>query len=394
MRRALLVVAAFAGACGAAAAAEWTFDPALTLSLQHASNPRRAAANRGGDSSGTLDAELRLSRRTARDLFTIAYEPTIERFSDQTDLDNTAHNASFVYTRTESRLFSWGASGGWRRADRQRVDLGALEPAGTLPSLPHTRETSWSGRLDGAWTTSPLTTLSATLDVLKRRNELLDAPAGEPDANDGRTVDLRVGWRRSLSPLSALRVDYRGSRIDEGVFGSSDVHRAYVGYVRGATDRLTLTFELGVAASKPRDVPAGADDARKTRLVGGVVAEGAVGRRARVYASVSRDVSGSGGALGAGVDDAATVSYGLPIGRFSSFDVGGGYTRFKPDAFAAGATPATRAWSGRAQYRLGFSAQWGMVFAAERFDQSSDLAELSYADTRWSVGLRWSPLAR
>jgi len=394
MKRALLAAVVLAGACFGAAAAEWRFDPVVTLSLQHASNPRRTAVNPGGDSSGTLDAELRLSRRTPRDLFTVAYEPTIERFSDQTDLDNTAHNASFAYTRTASRLFAWGASGGWRRADRQRVDLGAATPEGTLLSLPHTRETSWSGRLDGAWTTSPLTTLSATLDVLKRRNELLDAPAGEPDTNDGRTVDLRVGWRRSLSPLSALRIDYRSSRIDEGTFGSSDVHRGYVGYAYGATDRLTLTFQLGAATSKPRDVSLGAADDRKTRLVGGVVAEGAVGRRSRVYASVSRDVAGSGGVLGSGVDDSATLAYALPIGRFSSFDVGGGYTRFKTDALVEGATPSTRAWSGRAQYRLGFSARWGIVLAAERFDQSSDLTELAYADTRWSVGLRWSPLAR
>ena len=242
MRRALLVVAAFAGACGAAAAAEWTFDPALTLSLQHASNPRRAAANRGGDSSGTLDAELRLSRRTARDLFTFAYEPTIERFSDQTDLDNTAHVSSVAYARTASRRFAWGASGGWRRADRQRVDLGAPTPEGTLVSLPRTRETNWSGRLEGSWTLSPRTAVSAAADVVKRRNEQLDVLPGELERNDARTVDVLLGWRRTLSPLGALRVDYRGSRIDEGVFGSSDVHRVYVGYAHGEATRLVVTL--------------------------------------------------------------------------------------------------------------------------------------------------------
>ena len=400
MRRAFLQLLAMVTALALAApagAADVSFDPVLTVSAERTDDVLASAGGAGlaGDQSDvalTLEARLALLRRTPRSEVSLIYHPFYEAYQDYGELDNTSHRLLLGWTAQLSRRSEWEASLSYSRVERQRVDFD--NPAQDLVVLPRTT----------------LDTFAATAQlrqaVSQRSRLLLYASLAGNRYDSGQTTGIaladvtttsaQVGWEFDLSSLAVAGVSFYGSRLDEGFRGQRDVLRL-LGVYRRATENSSLTLSAGVAKTTVNDpgegIPADVQIEEPTDPVASLSLQRTFRRRGQVQIDLYRDVSSSSGTGGASLSTGGFVALRVPTGRWSSFALFSRYDRREPQQGQIVAFE-TRTVSYRTEWSVAFGPRWYLVTAGERFDQSSDEQLLDRNYTIWSLGLRYSPLAR
>ena len=148
---------------GAAPAAEWHFDPVLTVFTEYNDNIN-LTDSQVDDSSGDADesdqittgvVRLPLTARTPRTTFGLTYEPRYEKYHDpaHSEFDNSEHYVSARWFHQASPRWDWSLTGSWARRDRQRPSFD--EPNIDLVIVPRTRSTTVNGSFGLGWAISP-----------------------------------------------------------------------------------------------------------------------------------------------------------------------------------------------------------------------------------------------
>jgi hypothetical protein len=405
----------------AAPAADWAFDPVLTLQARHTDNPQQVEADTTeGDDLVSADLSLVLAATTPRSSSTFTYQPSYDWYQDNDALNAYAHFFGIAWYFTPTTRTRWDLTAGWTLTERPRVYSGTIDRPELF--LPDQQRDTLFARAAVAVALSPRTSLNLALGAQRSDLDSVLLPVVEEDAdgdgtpdgvtqadagpNQSKQVDLSAGLSRTLSPLSSAGLELRASRIDEGFYGVRDVMRALLSYGRGTAERFRVTLTGGAAKTTIQDepvVPAGLpEDAivdtnqEPTTFVGSVVATGRVGLRGTVSAGLVRDVSSSSGLTGASIADAVFADYSHTVGRFSTFALRGRYSRFEPLRLEGTTTSQTKSHGATAEYGWAMSPRWFLVLAAEWIGQSGgdELGAPALDYGILSAGLRWAPTAR
>jgi hypothetical protein len=407
-RRSFESIAVLALSASVALAADWEFQPAVTLSLQDNSNAFLIVDQPQQDQSAALDLELAAARRTERDTLTLAYRPEVVRYQDLDGLNNVSHFLSAAFSRRATQRVGWDLSGTWNRRERATLsydlttlDLIALPPVqfdtfgvNVTATLAQSQRSRWRA---GAFTTS--TRYDEELLVIPSRSP------SQPDQvlplEDSDDVGVSVGFETDVSSRSHLRFEGRFNQIDEGARGQRDVTRALVGWSIGSEERWVFEASAGAAwstLSADVDVDAdgtidGTSDDSATDTVGSIGLRGRVGSRGSLAATLGRDITHTLGTGGAALSDAASLSLRYPVGRFSQFSIAARLAEREPivDPTATGKTETKAV---RAEYRAAIGPRWAIVASGENVDQTADSGGALAVDYRiLSLGIRWAPLA-
>ncbi|MBP7148512.1 MAG: hypothetical protein KBD01_13295 [Acidobacteria bacterium] len=444
VRRVLPVIAVAIAAVGFAPAAEWDFDPVLTVFTEYNDNVNLTDTQVDDLSSDTDDSDqitsgvlrLPLTARTPRTTFGLTYEPRYEKYhdSDHSQFDNSEHYVSARWYHRASTQWDWNMSGSWARRDRQRPSFD--EPNIDLVIVPRTRFTTVNGYFGFAWMPSPrhrftLTPSWRSTDYESLLLRFVDR-AGDPTDNepDG-TIDdaddtngdgvlttadrvilfddaveesVEAAWEYLSGPITGWRVSYRGSHIDENDFGERNIHRGLVGYRHGSVEVWQIEINVGagivdeVRRAQPElfslrpDEFAAFEEApleNETEWIADLTMTGKVGARGSLTMGVSHDVSGSSGVSGASETYGGFLGLAVATGRWSYLQVATRYAH--RNALEDDSSSSTTAV--RAEWSAALGPHWAVVFSGERLSQSADTSVLEGAFTVLSAGLRWSPTA-
>ncbi len=424
IRRLVLMASLSAAAVAIADAAEWRFEPVVTLSAQDNSNVLLVDGEPQSDRVASVAVDLSASRRTERATVTMSYTPEREQYQDLSELDNTSHALRLGVNSQLSQRTAWDASLSWVRRERSRLSFD--DTTQDLVALPRTRYDTMAASLNGNLEQSPRLrwlwgVAAATTKYDDTAVEFTDPAANggspsDPSATsaftleDSQDLGVRGGIEHDLSESSRVRGELRINRIDEGARGERDVRRVLGGWAFGRVERLQVDISAGAAFSKLRDPGelTNVTATSATDTVGSVTVRGRVGARGQLTAGIGRDVTNTLGVSGASLTDSATVGYLHPIGRFSELNLGLRYADRTPlDDNQALARSKTKAY--RAEYRAAFNSHWALVVAGEKVDQSSSSTRPSSGtdpsptlDTTppaidyqiFTLGIRWAPLSR
>lgn len=406
IRHAWCSAALLLGAAAIAGAAEWRFDPALSLAVERNSNVLLVD---GAPEAGTvfsLGLDLAATRSAERTTWQLAYTPEWEQYQDEqfSEFDHVAHAASAMLGWRATMRTTWDLRAGLTRRERGSLAFDAV--TSDLVALPRTRFQTLSVGIDGRLEQNPRLRWrwgAALTDTTYSENEIFFDLNGDGTAepeplivDDSSDLGLHAGAEGDLSQRSHLRGELRFDRIDEGSRGERDVRRALIGWTLGSAERLQFEATAGAAFTKLRDRGDGsttlADSA--TDPVASLALRGRIGGRGALAVGLARDVTNTAGTAGASLADSAFVSYGQPIGRFSELSISARWADREPlDETSAAVATETRA--ARAEYRAAWGPHWAAVIGAEWVDQSAPAGGALAVDYQvFSVGLRWTPLAR
>lgn len=400
---AALSVAVFAASpCGLAA--DWDFQPTVTLGAQHWDNillQTEAGSAAGSDTAGVVTLSLPLVGITPRSRTTFSWTPTYSRYREQTGLDTFAYTAGLAWSFQASRRVAWTANAYSSRSDRLTLDY--ANPANTALGLPRQRVTVASADLGATSQLSNRTSLRVDVFGTMTQYQGLVVGSGETlrATPDPKEVGLLVGLTRSLGPLSSGGVTYRGSHFDEGFYGTRNVHRLLLSWTYGAAERLQWVVTAGAAHVQVVDEGDIPDQSSSTVFSGGLSAHGRVGLRGQLTAGVARDAQPAAGLVGPSVGESAYLAWGYPVGRFSTLQVVGRYARLTP-LEGSGTSETLRPVAAdtksrglRVEYAQALGPHWFVVVGGEKVRQTSDVAAVLDLDyTVYNLGLRWAPLAR
>lgn len=412
MKRRLILLCAI-GVATVAHAAEWRFEPVVSFSAQDNSNVLLVDGEPQSDKLASVAVDLAASRRTERATLTMSYAPEREQYQDFSDLNNTSHALRVGADWRFTQRSSWNSSFSWVR--RERATLSFSDTAQDLVALPRTQYDTLAASLSGtAEQTQRLRWLwGAAINSTRYADATVLAPNEPPPPPDSEVVPLslqdsqdigfRAGLEGDLSPTSRVRGEIRFNRIDENERGERDVRRVLAGWTFGRIERVQVDVSAGAAFSKLRD-PGELVDVQETSAtdtVGSVTLRSGVGTRSVITAGIGRDVTNTLGVAGASLTESANVGYQHTLGRYSELNVGVRYGDRTP-LNNSESLSRTKTKAYRAEYRAAFNAQWALVVAGEKVDQSSPTSSSeSTPDTVpaidyqiFSLGLRWSPLSR
>lgn len=396
-RRAVLVLWGLAAclAAGTAQAADWSFDPVVSLTAEHNNNVQFAGG--GGVSDNLLVGAVTLSwtASTPRSATTFAYIPVYEWYQDNGDLGNLAHNATLVWRQTASRRTTWDASVYFSR--RERPQFSFLAPEADLVVIPRTQTTTLAARFGGRFLVAPRSRLffGTSYATTSFDAETLETPDGEiVTVEDAREFGVDGGYEYDISPLTVGRVFYRGTAIDEGRRGRRLVHRALFGFTHGPSTGWQWTFAAGPATIDVQEAPEGEASADPgVQWVADLSVRRPILRTGAMVLGASRDFASTGGVTGSARVWAVYGAWTIPAGRYSAFSVLGRYASRSPlEGLAADARTTTRTW--RAEYAAAFGPKWAAVVFAEQVSQSAaDDIGLRSGYKIYGIGLRWTPNA-
>jgi hypothetical protein len=384
-RLAIAALAFFSSAASPAAAGDWKFDPVLTLNYQRNDSPLYLAApDAQSETSWLASAELMLTRETPRGGTELLWIPSYERNTNLAEFNHVDHFVRLGWSLTPAV-----------RTSRLRLDFENPSPAQI--AVPQARVTTIRAGLGAEFNSSPKNRWSFEGNFNDTSYGTVgaappDAPAPPADANQ---FGLGVSWDRQVSQLTALGLEYGARRIDEGVYGSWDVHGLLGEWRRGAAERLLLTVRLGAAKTFVVEAPVVGTADEQTSMIGNVSLEGPVSRRGDLAGGARYVYSGSGGVQGAVVDQTLFASWTQRTVRLSELRLLGRCSWLDP--ITEDPTLArTRTRSFRGEWALAFSPRWFAVVSAEILDQTTDGADpdLDRSYTILGAGARWAPLAR
>lgn len=383
-----------AAAISASGAAEWSFDPVLTVTGERNSNPEFAGTSGSAEtiSRGTL--HLPLTGSTPRTTGGLIYEPTYERHEQNSELTNLSHFAALNWEHRPSSRARWNAGATWTLWERPRLAFDYPDVAQV--ALPRIRSTRVAGQLSAEFDISPRARWRFGVDTAATRYGQPEAgqTLAEFGVTDASQYGASLGWQWIASPLTALGLEYRGTRIDEGERGTTDAHRGLVTYTHGRTQGVQYLVSLGVAISRVVDPGQVELQAAPTEVVGAATIAGTAGRRHRLDLGVRRDLGGSGGTVGAAIEQTVFGSWTVLIGRFSHLALLGRYTKLDPIEEQAVGVEATTTHAYRGEFTPALGPHWFLVFSGEHVNQTTSGGgplELSY--NIWGLGVRWAPTA-
>lgn len=389
-----------AASCLLAGAADWSFDPVLTLYVERNTNPRMFGTDSNADTVLAGNLDLAWGAATPRSRTGFRFSPRYERYQDHDQLNNTLWHAGIEWTFNSSRSSNWTGNLNWSRSERLQVSF--EHPEENQVALPRIETTTLSGNLSNSTAVSARSRLVWGITA-RRTSYGNEADSDLAALRQDRALEFTVngGWERALSRMATGRVEYRGSRIDEGDYlGSRNVHRLVGVYTYGSVERLQYEITVGGATSRVSDrgqlaEEAGMPEGSSSGVVGGVGVSGTVGRRTRLSGGYTRDFTGSGGTVGVSKTDSVSFSINHPVGRNSALSLAGRASRLSPEYQGEGSTGRVTTKGIRGEYAAFLGQHWALVFAGERISQSADQAEtLELNYTTWSFGLRWAPTAR
>jgi hypothetical protein len=407
----LAPVLLLAAACTAPAAraAEWRFDPVLTGLVQYTDDPllvpnaetgASESAGRRSDELFSLDVALTLTRRTPRSALTFVANPRIERYREQSELDNVQWFGSAGWTWDKSQRTNYDALVSYTRWERTRFDF--TDPAVVQPTAGgRTSYETLAGRAGVTTQLGPRTSLDAgaayrTTSYTNFTINIGDADGDGTDAivpvEDNASLDLNAALGYSLSPLASLGAEVRNSRLDEGLYGKRTVRRALANYNYGAAEHWTLDVSAGYAKSSVDEVGELGSTDEPSAWVGSFVYRRRVGSRPGGSFALggSRDLTGSGGVLGLSLTESAYASLTLPVRQFSRLQFVANGGRFEPVASTVEQS-RTDSFGFRADYSMAFGPHWSAVASAEYQKQNSPFEELSLDYYIVGLGVRWAP---
>ncbi len=408
-RRALFAAAVLAAVAALAAgpsgfAADWDFQPTITLGAQHWDNillQTGAASTTGSDTAGVVTVSLPLVGVTPRSRTTFSWVPVYSRYREQTGLDTFAHTAGLGWTFQASRRVNWSANAYYSRSDRLTLDY--ANPATSALGLPRQRVTNASADLGATSQLSTRTSLRVAAFGNTTQYQGLVVGSGESlrATPDPQEFGLLLTLSRTLGPLSSAGVTYRGSHFNEGFYGTRNVHRLLLNWTYGSVERLQWVVTAGAARVQVVDEGDIPGQVSNSVFSGGIAAHGRVGVRGQLTAGIARDAQPAGGLVGPSVGDNAYLAWGYPVGRFSTLQVVGRYGRLQPlDGSGTSETlrpvaADTKTRGLRVEYAQALGPHWFVVLGGEKVKQTSDVAALLDLDyTIYNLGLRWAPLAR
>ncbi len=391
-----------------ASAADWAFEPVVNLGIEHSNNvfslgaPSSADDFDPADTSSYLSVAFAWTATTRRSSFSFNYTPFFERYQDFSTLDNTAHRVGLIWAQQQSPRVDWETRFHWARQQRQRVIFD--NPAQDQIILPQNEFDTLAASLQGRFVLSERSRVVAVVSAGATSYSEKDLPPEDIDGDgtfdvpgvsldDARDISLQLGWESDLSPRKVVGVSVFATRIDEDRRGEYDVYRLLGVYRWGQAEHVVTTLTLGGAQTSVRDPGWGVfseDLDEPSYLVGTLGIEGTIRRRTRIRGGIFRDVQASGGVTGTALTSGAFISLGMPTGRWSTLNLFARSAKRKP-VRESGRSRQTDTVSFRAEWAVALSSRWFVVFAGERFDQSSDLTSLEGDFNVLSAGVRWTP---
>jgi len=403
-RAAVLLEVALAAGMGRSVAAEWRFDPVVSLAFENTDNVALVAGPAGApgrEAADLLSVELLLplAARGPKDELELSYRPIRERYRGlasipASSLDNTAHYVAFGWTREASPRTRWELRTGWSRADRARLAFDA--PQADFVALPRTSIETVSASLRLRRRTSPLGQLEAGLSYHTTGfgDPSLGAPGvGTLTVTDSRSFGIDGAYEFAAGHATQLRFGYRGDRISEGTRGEVDVHRVFFGWRAGSADRRSLDVVLGVTRTNVIRTAPGLND--RTGFVGTVTAKTRLARSGRFEVGVTRDVGGSGGTSGPVESTSAHAGLSVPTGRWSAVSFAAHWADRSPLGDDLSTAPPTRTRVVRGEWAAAVHRTVALVLSAEQVRQVTDAQAVPLAvDYRLlGLGVRWTPTA-
>jgi hypothetical protein len=383
-------------------AADWRFDPVVTLEGQYTDNValgQRGAGGLGEEEGDTViqtSVRLALRRTTPRSGLIFSYTPRRETFTDNSDFDNTSHRAGLTGNFEQGPRLRWEASGRYALTERPIVEL-EEDPFAIEPLLGVTRVESASGTLRSFWTATERQRWVFLGELRSIEYDDVDASLDQRELRNTTHGSAEAAWEMDLSAFSTAGVSYRYSRIDENRRGTWDVHDVLGGWTWGTPERLQVTASAGVAFIEIQEEGTFGSGDPGTRFTGSAAVDRRLGRRGSLTASVSHDVGGSRGTLGLAATTSADVRLGVSIGEFSRLS---GAVRWaqRQSVDAEGDIVEDRDISTlgyRLEHVWGFGPRWSAVFGMDYIRQDSGLGQLLERDRMlFSAGIRWSPMAQ
>lgn len=394
-RLALALLVALAGAALPALAADWYFDPVITAGVERNTNAVSSAERGESDDIGMVNARLMWTAATPRSKTEFTVDPTIERYRENTRLNNVSFATGIRWTADSSALTHWAGGIGWTRWERVRLLFD--DPGAANVATPRSRYDSYDAHFGGTFQVGPRTHFDAMVrgrytdyqNVVVRLFEDQDPVPVDP----AKQYDATTGLTYAFSPLASGRLEYRGSRLDEGMFGERDIHRGLVSFIYGSAERWELRIAGGQAVTRAGDTGIYGDVEEPSETIGSLSFSSRIGVRGNITVGAVRDIGGSGGTLGASVIESAYAGWRQPVGTYSTVALLANVSRFNPIALVL-EERETKTQAYRAEWAAAFNPRWYLVVAAERVDQTSDFIEgLSLDYTIYSVGMRWAPTA-
>lgn len=399
------VAVALGGACAisAAGAADWYFDPVITASIAHNTNATSSATNQGDDLA-TGDFRLTLTGATPRTKTVFLLEPVIERYRDNTALNNISAVTGMTWTHDASTLTHWNGSLGWNHWERVRL---LLDNPQSNQTTPRAKYDNFGGNFGGNFTLTPRSRadFGVAAHHTKYSNTFVNIEGTLYEVEPTNQYDAFIGLMHSFTPLTSMRLELRGSRLDEGLYGKHDIGRAILSWTHGAVERWQLRIAAGGAQDKTKEAGTLGMTGNPSEAVGSITLSARVGLRGDLTAGVNRDISGTGGTLGDARVDSAYLGWRQPVGVNSSIALIANASRFTPYSEALGGRKTdTNAFQG--EWAIAFNPQWYLVIAAQHVDTTSDFVVFKVGDVYETplgtkvkynllqVGMRWAPTAR
>lgn len=231
--------AAFALACGAAPAAEYFADPAVTLGAQYDSNTRQDRTDERDAYGAELDAALRLVARSPVSVILLSPRVQVYRYDDDA-LERTDESVDAILERSLSKNFKARVEGHYANVSLLNDPL----DDGTRASA--TDRDSWSAAPILTWQVAEHDALEAEFSYNETMYE--DEADGRADY-DFRIATLR--WIRQWTPATKGSVEAYGSsfrNLDDG--SQSETIGGRLGVETALSPTLTLNSALGYARSE------------------------------------------------------------------------------------------------------------------------------------------------
>lgn len=212
-----------------AAAQRTIFNPSFTLGQVYTDDVGLGGATQQSDSYTRLSVILPVEREWPTGSLSFRYQPTFERFSKLSALDNTGHRGSLAINTSPSRLLSFGLRAAYSR-DEQQSQLDSVDPADLFLLQRFLQERAsgdlrlerrvgprwqWNFAVGAAnWRFTPLEDVPPETSVVVENRKTLTGEVGfQHDLSRRTSVGFRYGFRRFELELSGEQSSHLASFV-------------------------------------------------------------------------------------------------------------------------------------------------------------------------------------